>query len=228
MQRRIALALGVVVAAGAVVAAVAAQAEPVTLQISQYRNANGLTVLRFTGRIASGAGGEVVEIVGQGCGERGFRLISSARTTGGGAYEAENPMQVAPWTYTPVSSGTTFRARWDGKLSAPEVWRQPAPLGVVGLRDRSRRAWRVYVSPPPPWTVSMKGKVVELQRRSGGAWRTIERKRLVFRPRLQYGGAYNHEVVFEVPRRGWTLRAVLPAASAAPCYAEGATAAWRS
>jgi hypothetical protein len=101
----------------------------------------------------------------------------------------------------------------------------PAPLDAVKV---GRRAWRVYTSPPPPGTVRMKGKPVLLQRKRGGSWVTIKRAKLVYRPRYaQYGGAFNHEAVFRIPR-GWKVRAVLPANSALPCYAAAVSEEWRS
>ena len=82
------------------------------------------------------------------------------------------------------------------------------------------------VSPPEPGVVSMKGKTVLLQRQVGGKWRLIRRGKLVFKPRFDF--PYNHEVAFVVPKRGWKLRAILPARSAAPCYTTGAIGPWRS
>ncbi|HLG09583.1 MAG TPA: hypothetical protein VI409_13020 [Gaiellaceae bacterium] len=204
----------------------ASRAHAVTLNVGQYRNSNGVRVLVFSGSVTSNAGGEDVEVLGQDCGVRGSRLISATQTRAGGGWQVENPEQNPPWRYTPVYSGITFRARWNNQLSAPYVDRVAAP--IVASKIRGRRAWRVYVAPPPPGTVSMKGKLVELQRLRRGLWKTIQRARLVYKPRLQYGGALNHEAVFAVPARGWTLRASLPAQSAAPCYSAGVTPQWRS
>jgi hypothetical protein len=199
--------------------------EDVTMRVHHYRNANGVLVTRFAGSTASNAAGEDVEIIGQDCGVRGFRLIAATQTRAGGTWEVENPESQPPWRYTQVLSGITYRARWKDELSAPYTWRLPAPL--TALKVPGRPAWRVYTSPPPPGTVKMKGKLVLLQRLRGGRWVTIQRGRLVYKPRLEYGGAFNHEAVFAV-RRGWTLRAVLPAASAAPCYLAAVTPRWRS
>ena len=62
----------------------------------------------------------------------------------------------------------------------------------------------------------MKGKVVLLQRLRGRSWVTIRSARLAYKPSYEHG-ALNHEAVFPV-QYGWTLRVVLPAKSAAPCY----------
>ena len=55
----------------------------------------------------------------------------------------------------------------------------------------------------------------------------LQAERLGRKPSLKLG-AYNHEAVFEVPARGLSLRAFLPAKSAAPCYLAGASDPWRS
>jgi hypothetical protein len=197
----------------------------VTLNVGHYRNANGVLVTVFSGTVSSDASGQTVDVLGQDCGVTGFRLIRGTHTRAGGGWRVENPLPDPPWSYTPVNSGVTYRARWNDQLSEPRVWATPAPLTAKRV---GRRAWRVYTSPPPPGTVRMKGKRVELQRLTGGSWRTIQRKPLVSKPRLYYGGAFNHEAVFKIAQRGWRLRAVLPAESAAPCYLAGVTQEWRS
>jgi hypothetical protein len=226
MTARIAAALAVALAGGLTLEGSAVSApEAVTLNVSNYRNANGVLVTVFSGTVSSDASGQTVDVLGQDCGVPGSRLISGTHTLAGGSWRVENPLPVAPWSYTPVQSGITYRARWNSQLSEPYRWAHAAPLSAKKV---GRRAWRVYTSPPHPGKVSMKRKVVELQRRTGGSWRTIQRKRLVYKPRYRFGGAFNHEAVFKVAQRGWTLRAFLPAQSAAPCYLAGSSAEWRS
>jgi hypothetical protein len=223
-MKRALLALALASAVG-IEAGRAVAPQVVTLNVGHYRNANGVLVTVFSGSISSNAAGETVDVIGQDCGVRGSRLISGTHTSAGGEYRVENPLPGPPWSYTQVSSGITYRARWKDQLSEPHVYRTAAPLNAKKI---GRRAWRVYTSPPPPGSVRMKGKRVELQRLTGGSWRTIQRKPLVYKPRYYYGGAFNHEVVFKVTQRGWRLRAALPAASAAPCYAAGVSTEWRS
>ena len=226
-MKLVAATIALVLLAGVIGSGAATSApDLVTLNVGAYRNANGIHVLVFSGTVSGSASGQEVDVLGEDCGVRGSRLISGTRTLAGGQWRVENPHADPPWRFSPWNSGITFRARWNGELSAPRVYRLPAPLSAVKLGNR--RAWRVSISPPPPGTVSMKGKVVELQRLTGGSWVRIARSRLVYKARLHYGGAFNHEVVFQVPQRGWKLRAFLPAASAAPCYAAGASAEWRS
>jgi hypothetical protein len=225
-MKLVAAIVAFVVLAGALGAAGATSApDLVTLNVGHYRNANGVLVTVFTGSISSNAAGETVDVLGQDCGVKGSRLISGTHTSAGGGWRVENPQPDPPWRYTQVQSGVTYRARWNDQLSEPRVWATPAPLTAKKV---GRRAWRVSTAPPPPGTVSMKGKRVELQRLTGGSWRTIQRKALVYKPRLYYGGAFNHEAVFKIAQRGWRLRAVLPAQSAAPCYLAGVTQEWRS
>lgn len=203
----------------------APRADAVTLVVTQYRSVtSGARVLEFSGTVASGAGGEIVDVLGQDCGRRGYRLIGETQTRAGGGWQLQNPEQVAPWRYTRVYSGTTFRARWKGQLSDPYLWRLPAFIGAVKIPGR--RAWRVFVSPESPW-ISLKGKTVELQRWSRGRWVLYRRARLAHKPSYEHG-AFSHEAVFAVPARGLRLRAFLRARSAAPCYLAAVTPPWRS
>jgi hypothetical protein len=200
----------------------ASRADGVTMVFSQYRSARfGGRVLVFSGTVASGASGETVDVLGQDCGQRDYRLIGSTPTRAGGGWQLENPGD----SNARVESGTTFRARWNGHFSNPYLWRVPANIGVIKIPGR--RAWRVLVSPPQFSNVSMKGKIVELQRRSGGRWVRYRRARLVHKPSYEHG-ALTHDAVFAVSKRGLRLRAFLPARSAAPCYLAGVTQPWRS
>jgi hypothetical protein len=225
-KRHVALAV-LLVAGGLAAHGSAAPSADVTLSVSTYKNANGVTATLFTGAVASAAPGQIVEIEGRDCGGQGFRSISSARTRPGGGFEADNPEREFPFRYSQWDSGMTFRARWNGQLSNLFVLRLPAPLNVTKVKGK-KRAWRVHVTPPMPGTVSMKGKVVQLQRLRDRTWKTIARRPLIYKPRLVFNGSFNHEVVFQIPRRGWQLRAILPAKHAAPCYATGTSPQWRS
>ncbi|HUH14459.1 MAG TPA: hypothetical protein VML35_01080 [Gaiellaceae bacterium] len=221
--------LGLLLAAGSQLVdsrdgAAAPTAESVTFGVRDFRNANGVRVLVFSGAVSDRQAGQEVEILGQDCGVRHSRLIAGTQTTAGGAFQAENPQQSFPWSFTPVSSGITFRARWKGVLSAPVQYRLPAVVSAAKVRGRA--AWTVRFGPaqlPVPYA----GRAVELQRWSGGRWVRIQTARLKLKPSLRFG-AFNHEVVFSVPRRGLRLRAYLPARSAAPCWLPNATDPWRS
>ena len=200
-------------------------ADSVTLDVGQYldksRPVNQLTLV-FSGTISSRAAGEYVEVLGRDCGARADRLVSGTQTGGGGSWKVENPDSTTyPPRWSPVYSGTTFRARWSGDYSAPVLWRVPAQPRVV--RTPRTRVWVVRMAPAAPTDkVGFKGKTVVLQRLSAGGWVRVRSARLV---REQ---SHDYEASFRIPTRGLRLRAYLPAQSAAPCFLPGASVAWRS
>jgi hypothetical protein len=198
-------------------ASASSQSDQVTLFVTLFRSINsGALEVRFSG-VANGApAGEVVDVLGRECGARpgDVRLIAQTQTRAGGGYLVESH----GWT-----TGMEFRARWNDRLSDPYVLRRPAHLWVTKVPKRP--AWRVGIFPPNAF-VSMKGKVVVLQRQRGGRWLEYQRAKLKLKP--SSSSAYSHEVRFNVPKRGLKLRAVLSAASAAPCYLKTITAPWRS
>jgi hypothetical protein len=220
MRRSIAALAVVLFTAGGVALA---QSGAVTLVLSQYRDVNGVRTLVFSGVIPNGAAGETVELVGQDCGASGYRLLGGGVTRPGGRWQLENPEHVAPYRTFGWSSGITFRARWNDRLSDPVVLRLPA--GISATKVEGRRAWRVSV--PSSSQVRMAGKTVELQRRIGSGWVRYRRAKLVHRASFERG-PYNNEAVFPVEARGLRLRAFLPQASALPCFLSAATPSWRS
>jgi len=213
-------AMGIAVAAG--VASAAPQADQVTLQLRQFRNANKVLVLTWYGQVSRGAAGEDVEVLARNCGTKQFYPIAATKTFAGGAWEIESQSSVPPYGSVRWSYGQTFRARWRAELSNTISLRVPFEPFVKKIPKR--RAWKVYVNPgDKDWT----GKVVELQRRSGGKWIFYKRARLVRKASLKLG-AYNHEAVFVVSARGLTLRAYLPAKTAAPCHLAGGSEPFRT
>jgi hypothetical protein len=206
------------------VAGAGSQAD-VTLSLRQYANPNSLRVLVWHGQVASTAAGEEVAILGRGCTTSSFRQLITTKTLPGGGYEVES-VTPASQVLVLVDSGTTFRARWRDQLSNTVTFRVPFPT-IYAKKVTGRRAWRVIVS-PSPIDMNLAGRFVELQRFRSSKWVGYKRARLVYKPSLEYGGAYNHQAIFEVPARGLKLRAFLPAKSAAPCYLANATEQWRS
>jgi hypothetical protein len=204
----------------------APRADAVTLSLRQYTNANKLRVFVWYGQVASAAAGEDVEILGRACLTKDFRLFTATKTASGGGWEVESALPQPPYQIVDVNSGTLFRARWRGQLSNTNLHKTPIPA-FYALKVPRRRAWRVIVNPTPIY-MTMKGRAVELQRSVGDKWVRLQRKPLVHKPNFEYGGATNHEAVFEIPRRGLRVRALLPAKSAAPCYLAKATEPWRS
>jgi hypothetical protein len=201
-------------------------ADSVTLDVSQYRNANRVLTLVFQGTISSRSRGEYVEVLGRYCGASGDRLITGTQTTGGGGFRIENPNSEPPWNYTDVYSGTTFRARWNGQYSEPRLWQLPAQPRVA--RISGTRTWVAHATPATPTgQVGFQGKTIELQRSTPGGWVRVRSARLVRKASLRWG-PFNYQAAFTVPTRGLRLRAYLPAASAAPCYLPGGSESWRS
>jgi hypothetical protein len=201
-------------------------ADSVSLNVSQYVNANRVRVLVFQGTISSRQAGQYVEILGRDCGASSERLITGTQTRAGGAWRIENPNADPPYNWTAVYSGTTFRARWEQTYSEPYAWLLPARPTVA--RVSGTRTWVAHASPATPTgRVPLTGKTIELQRRTPGGWVTMQRARLAYKPSLKWG-AFNYQARFTVPTRGLTLRAYLPARSAAPCYLPGASDSFRS
>jgi hypothetical protein len=217
-------AVGVLLLTG--IAAASSQAD-VTLAMRQYTNENKIRVFVWHGQIASGAAGEEVEVLGRDCLTKNFRLYAGTQSNPGGGYEVESAQRTTPYNIVDVNSGTTFRARWRGRLSNPILHREPLNSFWVDRVPKKPGAWKVNVNPVPIY-MSLKGRFVELQRKRAGKWEPFQRAKLVHKPNYDYGGATNYEAVFTVSTRGLTLRGRIPAKTAAPCYLPFTTKPWRS
>jgi hypothetical protein len=143
--------------------------------------------------------------------------VAGARTREGGFWEAELQIVSRP----EALASETYRARWNGQLSEPVTFRGPLSVSQTRLRPGRHRV-SVFTSVNNP--VSLKGRAVVLQRQTGGQWRRIASARLVPH-RVKY---YTFVATFTVPRRGWTLRALVPAKSAAPCFTASTSEKWTS
>ncbi len=199
----------------------ATSADSVTMSVRQYVNANKVRVLSISGQISSGQAGELVTILGRECLRSGSYQLLATQTNAGGGWLAENPPP-PPDLWVEIKSGTTIQARWKDALSAPYLYRVPLtpyPLefkpGVVTVRVN-----------PSPLNLKLAGKTVTLQRFRANAWKPYQQARLKYKPTLD-AGAYNHEAVFTV-KRGLKLRALVPTASARPCYLAGASKSFQS
>jgi hypothetical protein len=168
----------------------------------------GCDRLRFFGTVSSDAANEYVSVLWQRCGSSGLGTsLVGAQTRAGGSWET---------VWGPATG--TFRARWGAAVSAPVRFRGSMPLSLTKL---SAFRHRVSVTGDQ----EMKGRIVELQRLAAGQWRTLRRVRLVA-DRSSYG--VNSSATFTVRKRGLTLRALVPAKSASPCYAATASETWTS
>jgi hypothetical protein len=207
MSRTLAFVLGIV-ALSVSMAAVGtpdggAQREDVTLRLERfYDPACRCYKLRFSGTIASGQANEYVAVLQQVCGSASSTAIAGASTRAGGVWEAE-PVNGA----APESDSSTYRARWNNRLSEALVFRGNVRLSLAEL---ARGRFRVTVDTADT-RQNMSGRAVELQRLVAGQWTRVQRAKLRGR-----GGAFTTTVTAR--GRGQSFRIAIPARSAAPCY----------
>jgi hypothetical protein len=221
-KRRAALLFVVVVVAGGLVHVAigwAAPAEDVTLRLERfYDNACRCYKLRFSGTIASRAANEYVAVLQQRCGSTSSTAVAGASTREGGIWEAE-PVTGA----RPGQDSSTYRARWNGRLSEPLTFRADLPMTLTRLPGRR---YRVSVSTGDT-RQNLAGRIVELQRLTAGQWRRVRRTRLV-RAQGSAGAYLSFSAVFTVRARGLTVRVWAPSDTASPCYAASASGTWVS
>lgn len=219
------VAIGALLAA-VTVATAGAVTEVVTLSLRQYTNANKVRVLVWYGQV-SGSGGALVEVQARDCGTKAFYTLAETRPGAGGGYEIESESSVPPYGSVRWSAAQTYRARWGEQLS-DAVAGPRFPLTPWAEKMPRKRAWRVHVDNGGfPLTLTLAGKPVLLQRKRGNAWALYKSAPLRRKASLKLG-AYNHEAVFEVPTRGLTLRALVPAKTAGQCWLPGTSDPFRS
>lgn len=207
MRRVVTLAL---LAALAGIPAAFATPQSVTLTVLRTVDKNtGFPAIRFTGAISSGAAGESVTVLQQTCGYRSSTAIAGGQTRSGGAWDAEPASQAA------IAQSATYRARWRNELSAPVRVRPALRLYLFSVR-RGSYTVRMTIGSVQQ---DMRRRFVLLQRKRKGMWNTIQRARLVADGAGGAGFAYAG--TFKAVKRGWKIRARLPAASAAPCFKTG-------
>jgi hypothetical protein len=192
----------------------ASAADSVSMAVRQYVNANKVRVLAFSGQISNGAGGELVTLVGKEC-TGGLRQLAAAQTGAGGVWQVATPSPQQ--TYVEIFSGTSIRAHWKEAESAPYHYR----VGLIPYPLEHKKGLVTVRVNPSPLNLKLAGKKVALQRFRSGSWHPYQQTKLKYRPTLE-AGAYNHEAVFKV-KRGLKLRALVPTATARPCYLAGAS-----
>jgi hypothetical protein len=162
------------------------------------------------GRVPSGAGDEVVEVLERSCGFKDFRVYKSARTVVAGFWELPE---------SPVYGSATYVARWKGRMSDELNLRTSLYVLAFPARRAPRFVVRLYSRHQ-----EMKRRLVYIQRRVGeGSWTTIRRLRL--RQGSNFG---SYEAPFIVRQRGLTLRAFVPLTSARPCHDAEASNTFKS
>jgi hypothetical protein len=220
------IALVAAVVTGLLAASAGAVNEVVTLSLRQYVNANKVRVLVWYGQV-SGPGGELIEVQARDCGTEAFHTIAETKPGAGGGYEIESQSSVPPYGTVRWSAGQTYRTRWGDQLSEPAAGPR-FPLRPWQEKVPRKRAWKVHVNHYGfPLNLTLAGKQVVLQRKRGQSWTAYKSAKLKRVPHLKHG-AYNHEAVFEVPSRGLTLRAFVPAKTVGQCHLPGASEPWRS
>ena len=200
------LAAGLV-ALGAAGSAAADEAQRARVEVNVRPAALGaLQNAQLSGRVSSGREGELVKLQVKPCSMPGYQTFNTLRTTGGGTFRQE---------YGP-GINASVRAVWKGVASAPIAMRQ-APR--VQLDQRGPTRFEVGIG-SLGW---MWRKKVSIQRREGSSWVTLKRVAVTethYTPGYGSGTWTEGEFSATVPA-GSTLRAVLPATEAKPCYRAG-------
>lgn len=174
--------------------------------------------VRLSGTIASSSPGEIVEITARDCGPRAsgyYRIVGSARTVAGGSWATESRRDGMVVGVFPTNA--YFRAEWDGAQSEPALVRVPIFVNAFYF-DRRRTILGVLVVTRETGQ-NLRGRFVELQRKVAGTdqWVLVRRARLGRPPRI-FRNPDSYWAQFRIRTRGLTLRASVPAATAAPCY----------
>jgi hypothetical protein len=196
--------------------AAAVSTQTVTLTVVRtYDEPQSSYKLRFSGSVSSGQAGEDVTVMQQRCGTSYSTAVAATQTRDGGFWEAEP-------NYIVIADSATYRARWKSEVSEPVAIR---PEILVGSRQLRRGRFQVWVSTGDVQQ-RMKGRVVVLQRLRAGTWTAIQRARLGYD--TVNGLSATFLATFTVRQRGWTLRAFVPAKTAAPCFKANGSERWRS
>jgi hypothetical protein len=153
--------------------------------------------------VARGAGfDDIVEVEIRECGSAVFRTFAEAHANAGGGWEMPAGTLVT----------SSFRARWRQQISPVVTVRQRAQVSLE--RRRSGRGFVVTaIAKRSLWR-----KRVEIQRRERAGWRTMLTRRLTDSVKSTGTVSASQTTLRLVVPRGTQLRAVLPAAQAAPCY----------
>lgn len=109
-------------------------------------------------------------------------------------------------------SSATYKARWKGQLSTPVSFRSKI---LVDLTKQGGGRFLVTVTTRDVQQ-DLRGRIVVLERWRAGKWSALDRARLAPDPA---GGLWASSIAtFTVRERGWTVRARVPAKTAAPCF----------
>ena len=163
--------------------------------------------LLLRGAVTSGRAGEPVTIEQDDCGPIPWHPLRTVHTGPGGGWVS----------YAGGDQNFRLRARWKGNVSRVITIGVRPELSLAGVPGSLRVLIRGY-----DW---FGGKTAQLQAAHGGSWQTVATARLVKRGAA---GHYAQTTGTFTKKVGHGLyRAVLPARSAAPCYAAGFSPALR-
>jgi hypothetical protein len=190
---------------GVAAASSTAAAPGVSLQIKPSAIVYSQEVV-LRGRAPHAGAREHVTVLAHMCGFGGAVPVRSLSTRRGGAFS----FRVGP------TLNTTYTIAWRKRKSRSVVVRV-APH--VDVDPSGKNGYRIAVSAGGGSSFAKKRAL--LQRYSGGKWRTIRSARLALvSPPDALTSVSSATVTVRVPR-GTKLRAVLPLASARPCYRPG-------
>lgn len=162
----------------------------------------------LSGVVSSSRGGETVVVERDDCGPVPWHPVDNVSTGFDGVWRVRGLAE----------ENSRFRARWRDAVSQPVTVKLRPQLTLSRARGGGFRVDVLAYKPFPDRTVV-------LQRiKPGSGWATIGRAR------LKRGGGlrvYDSRAVFHAKARGATLRAVLSARQAGPCYAAGYSPAFR-
>lgn len=190
----------------------------ITLNFARfYTNVCNCYKARVSGQVSSSAAGEDIVILRQYCGRSFGTSVAGTQTREGGFFETEVGFVAPPDGLISES----YRARWKDSLSEPVTIRGKLQLLRKRLGDGRDR---ITVSTQNVNPQDLKGRQIVLQRETSSGWTRVASARLTPHA-VKY---YTFVATFKVPQRGWTVRALVPAKSAAPCFTASASEKWRS
>jgi hypothetical protein len=183
-----------------------AAGEGVTIRASHTIAEDGVPLL-LSGAVSNGQPGEPVTIEQDDCGPIPWHPLRTVRTGQGGGWVS----------YAGGDQNFHLRARWKGTVSrAIRIGVRPE-LTLAGVPGSLRVIIRAY-----DW---FGGKTAQLQRARGTRWETVATAKLV---KHGSAGQYAQTSGTFTKRVGHGVyRALLPSASAAPCYVAGFSGALR-
>ena len=184
----------------------AAASESVTIRANHTIAEDGVPLL-LSGTVSNGQPGEGVTIEQDDCGPIPWHPLRTVRTGQGGGWVS----------YAGGDQNFRLRARWRGTVSKTIRIGVRPELTLAGVSGSLRVIIRAY-----DW---FGGKTAQLQRARATRWETVATAKLAKHGSAgQYAqtwGAFTQKVGHGV------YRAVLPNASAAPCYVAGFSATLR-